>query len=77
MTAAEDSATLATSWPQAMNIAVIPLAACRPLFTAPDKGADVCHGSVLDQPFRRYPHHRSEHLPGDDHLGSHPLASLS
>src|SRR3954452_11746541 len=36
MNAAEDSATLAASWPVAMNIAVMPLAECAPLLLTPD-----------------------------------------
>src|SRR3954451_17219395 len=36
MKAALDSATLAASWPVAMNIAVMPLAECAPLLLTPD-----------------------------------------
>ena len=39
--AAEDSATLATSCPVAMNIAVMLLADCAPLLLAPERNAPI------------------------------------
>ena len=74
---ADDSETLATSWPVAMNIAVMPFGECAPLLLAPEmKRADVGDarrgsGAVSGSTRMFW----IEHVARDRRLGGHALAA--